>query len=118
MAPAPSSILCVDDSEEILFICRAILEAGGYQVLTAHSGQEALDLLQHHCVDAVIIDNVMPGMTGMELAREIKRCPTPIRVVMFSSSGPDDSFPFIDSYVSKGEGPLALRSTLGSLLRK
>jgi CheY-like chemotaxis protein len=119
MGPAPTSILCVDDSEDILLICRTILEAGGYQVFTANSGQKALELLQLHPVDAAVIDNVMPGMNGMELAREIKRAAAGIRVIMFSSTGhPDESFPFVDSYLSKGQGPLALRNLLGSLLRK
>ncbi len=115
----PSRILCVDGSEEILFICRTILEAGGYQVFTTNSGQQALKLLQLHAVDAAIIDNAMPGMSGLELAREIKRTAVNIQVIMFSSTGqPDESFPFVDSYVSKGQGPLALRSILGALLRK
>lgn len=119
MEPSPTSILCVDDSEDILLICRTILEAGGYQVFTASNGQKALELLQLHRVDAAVIDNIMLGMNGLELAREIKRAAAGIRVVMFSSTGhPDESFPFVDSYVSKGQGPLALRNLLGSLLRK
>jgi CheY-like chemotaxis protein len=119
MAPALPSVLCVDDSEEILLICRTILEAGGYQVFTASNGADALQLLRMHAMDAVIIDNVMPGMTGFELAQAIRHTGDTIRVIMFSSTGhPDESFPFIDSYVSKGQGPLALRKTLGNLLRK
>lgn len=116
---APSSILCVDDSEDILLICRIMLEAGGYQVFIANSGQKALELLQRHVIDAAVIDNIMPGMSGPELAREIKRLANGIPVIMFSSTGqPDESFPFVDSYVSKGQGPLALRNLLGSFLRK
>jgi two-component system, OmpR family, alkaline phosphatase synthesis response regulator PhoP len=115
----PSSILCVDDSEEILLICRTMLEAGGYQVFTANSGQKALELLHRHAIDAAVIDNLMPGMSGLELAREIKRLGNGIPVIMFSSTGqPDESFPFVDSYVSKGQGPRALRNRLGLLLRK
>jgi putative two-component system response regulator len=119
MPTVSASILCVDDSEDILLICRTILEAGGYRVFTACSGAEGLKLLRAHSMDAVIIDNFMPGMNGAELAREIKRTGDGIRVIMFSSTGqPDDSFPFIDSYVSKGQGPVALRNTLRSLLQK
>ena len=115
----PSSILCVDDSEDILLICRTMLEASGYQVLTASSGQRALELLQRHPVDAVVIDNIMPEMSGLELACAIKRTGAGIPVIMFSSTGqPDESFPFVDVYVSKGQGPIALRNLLGTLLRK
>lgn len=96
-----------------------MLEAGGYRVFTANSGQQALELLRLHSVNAAVIDNLMPGMSGLELAREIKHTAANIRVIMFSSTGqPDESFPFVDSYVSKGQGPLALRNALGSLLRK
>jgi CheY-like chemotaxis protein len=124
MAPALPSVLCVDDSEDILLICRTILcrtilEAGGYQVFTASCSADTLELLRTHAMDAVIIDDVMPGMTGLELARAIRRTGDAIRVIMFSSTEhPDESFPFVDSYVSKGQGPIALRKTLGHLLRK
>jgi CheY-like chemotaxis protein len=43
--PSPS-ILCVDDSEEMLLICRTVLEAAGYQVFTASGGGGALEFLQ------------------------------------------------------------------------
>ena len=113
------SVLCVDDSEDILLICRTVLESGGYQVFTAANGAEALRLLQKHSVDAAIIDSVMPGMRGTELAREIKRVTTNIPVIMFSSSErPAESSPDVDSYLSKGQGPLALRKLVGVLLRR
>jgi CheY-like chemotaxis protein len=109
----------VDDSEDILLICRTVLESGGYQVFTAANGAEALRLLQKHSVDAAIIDSVMPGMRGTELAREIKRVTTNIPVIMFSSSErPAESSPDVDSYLSKGQGPLALRKLVGVLLRR
>ena len=113
------SILCVDDSREILEICRTILEAGGYQVFTASSGAEALELLQLHSVDAAVIDNIMPGMDGLDLARQIKSSAPDVLVVMYSGTLRDDeSFPFVDACLPKGEGPLALRKLLGLLLQK
>jgi CheY-like chemotaxis protein len=116
---AQPSILCVDDSEDILLICRTILESGGYQVFTATSGQRALELLQTHCVDAAVIDYLMPGMSGIELAREIKRLSAAVRVIMFTSlERPDEGTAFIDSYLSKGQGPRALRNLVELLLRK
>jgi DNA-binding response OmpR family regulator len=109
----------VDDSEDILLICRTILESSGYQVFTATSGQKALELLQAHCVDAAVIDYLMPGMSGIELAREIKRLSAGVRVIMFSSlERPDGGAPFIDSYLSKGQGPRALRNLVELLLRQ
>jgi CheY-like chemotaxis protein len=115
--PRPS-VLCVDDSEDILLICRTVLESGGYQVLTAANGPEALRLLQSHSVDAAVIDSVMPGMCGHDLAREIKRVSN-VPVIMFSSSErPHESLDHVDSYLSKGQGPVALRKLVGVLLHR
>jgi CheY-like chemotaxis protein len=115
--PRPS-VLCVDDSEEILLICRTVLESGGYQVLTAANGPEALRLLHEHSVDASVIDSVMPGMCGADLAREIKRVAN-VPVIMFSSSErPHELVEFVDSYLSKGQGPIALRKLVGVLLQR
>src|SRR5689334_2975117 len=115
--PRPS-VLCVDDSEDILLICRTVLESSGYQVFTATSGPEALRLLNEHSVDAAVIDSVMPGMGGHDLAREIKRV-ADVPVIMFSSSErPAEIVPFIHSYLSKGQGPLALRKLVGVLLHR
>lgn len=119
IGPGHPSILCVDDSEEILLICQTVLEAGGYHVFTAGNAPAALELLQMHSVDAAVIDNLMPGMSGIALAQEIKRVAADVPVILYSSlERPDESMPFIDSYLSKGQGPLALRKLLGLLLRK
>jgi CheY-like chemotaxis protein len=116
--PRPS-ILCVDDSQEILEICQTILEADGYQVFTSSSGAGALELLQLHSVDAAVIDNIMPGMSGIQLAREIKSNASDVLVVMYSGTlRGDESFPFVDACLPKGKGPLALRKLLGLLLQK
>lgn len=117
--PGHPSILCVDDSQEILLICQTVLEADGYQVFTSTSPAAALELLNTHPVDAVVIDNVMPGMSGIALAQEIKRISSGMPVVLYSSlERPDEVAPFIDSYLSKGQGPLALRKLIRVLLHK
>jgi CheY-like chemotaxis protein len=116
--PKPT-VLCVDDSEDMLLICRTALESGGYEVFTAANGVEALELLKKHPVDAAIIDKVMPGMCGADLAREIKRVDANIPVIMFSSSGrPAELAEFVDCYLSKGHGPLELRKLVGLLLHR
>jgi CheY-like chemotaxis protein len=109
----------VDDSQEILLICQTVLEADGYQVFTATCAAAALELLRTHTIDAVVIDNLMPGMNGVVLAQEIKRLSSDVPVVLYSSlERPDEVAPFIDSYLSKGQGPLALRKLIRVLLHK
>ena len=109
----PRTILCVDDSPDMLEICRTVLEANGYHVLTACSGLEALELLRDHAVDAAVVDTVMPEMNGIALAREIKMAFPAVLVVMFSGSlRGDESYPFVDFLLPKGKGPLSLRNLL------
>ena len=116
---AQPSILCVDDSQEILEINPCILRAGGYQVFTARSGEAALELLQRRPVDVAVIDNVMPGMNGTDLARQIKSFGSGILFVMYSGTlRGNERFPFVDACLYKGQGPLALRDLVGSLLHK
>jgi len=70
------TILVVDDEPHMLDTVRFILEAGGYAVLTARSGQEALALLaglreQGRRADLILTDIQMPGPTGLELVERL-----------------------------------------------
>jgi CheY-like chemotaxis protein len=117
-SPRNAAVLCVDDSENMLVICRAILEASGYRVFTASDGEMGLDTLQHHAIDIAIVDNRMPGMTGPELAQEIKRI-YHLPVLLFSDSGPVPApSGSIDVFVNKKEGPRALCEAVGLLLAR
>jgi CheY-like chemotaxis protein len=113
------SVLCVDDSQEMLEICESLLKACGYQVFTASCGEEALELLERRSVDCCIVENAMPGMSGIDLARRIKSFAAGILVVIYSGTlRGNERFPFVDACLYKGEGPLALRNLLTSLLPK
>jgi two-component system, cell cycle sensor histidine kinase and response regulator CckA len=80
------TILMVDDEDLLLTMGQTILSAYGYKVLTANSGQQALDLLAKpdtH-VDLVITDLVMPGMSGRELVERVRRLAPDTRVICSS----------------------------------
>lgn len=70
-APA-RTILFVDDDPTILQVRRLIFEVMGYRVLTADSGEEALETFRANPVDAVVVDYLMSGMDGEETARRIR----------------------------------------------
>jgi two-component system, sensor histidine kinase ChiS len=113
------TILCVDDSPLSLEVCKEILAAGGFKVLCAGSGPEALAFLKMHPVDAAVIDQHMPEMNGLDLAREMKLSNSGLKIVMYSGSfSCHDQLAGIDVCMSKGEGPLALRRRLIALLRQ
>lgn len=65
-------VLVVDDEVSVLRVLSQILVAGGHEVWTAASGSEGLSLLERQPVDLVLTDLVMPGMTGWEVARQVK----------------------------------------------
>lgn len=68
-------VLVVDDILANVKLLEARLTAEYFQVLTAYSGREALDLLQTERVDVVLLDVMMPGMDGFEVCRRIKQNP-------------------------------------------
>jgi signal transduction histidine kinase/CheY-like chemotaxis protein len=80
------TVLIVDDEEMLLDLLVDLLTRKGYRVITAHSGVEALETLRAapDKIDLVISDNMMPGMMGRELAREIRRHAPNTRVVLCS----------------------------------
>ena len=70
MRANPKKILVVDDRINALKVLMAILADEGYKVLTASSGEQALELFgRHPDLDVVLADLKMPGMNGLELYR-------------------------------------------------
>ncbi len=63
-------ILVVDDERELCEVISEILEESGYKVTRAFDAPSALDLVKHHSYDAVLTDIVMPGIDGIEVARQ------------------------------------------------
>ena len=74
-APVPQgrTVLVVDDDSAVREITTALLSEMGYRVLEAGSGGAALDLLRREPIDILLADYAMPGMNGMETAREAWR---------------------------------------------
>jgi signal transduction histidine kinase/CheY-like chemotaxis protein len=66
-------ILLVDDDSAVRQVTASMLEEIGYVMLTMGSGGAALDALDHTKVDLVLLDFAMPGMSGVELARQIRQ---------------------------------------------
>lgn len=63
------NIFIADDDPSILMIVSAILRRAGYNLVTARDGKEAHQLLQKTPIDLLVTDEVMPHVTGTELAR-------------------------------------------------
>ena len=105
MARRQKTLLCVDDNQSSLKICKIILENSGYKVLTASSGREGLEVFASNAIDAVILDYQMPEMNGELVAAEMKRTNPRIPILMLSGwvSLPESALQVVDEFVTKGD---------------
>lgn len=72
---APATILIVDDELESRKLLELMLRADGYRTLTAVDGHAALNLISEQKPDLILLDILMPGMDGLEVARILKANP-------------------------------------------
>lgn len=84
--PVSETILVVDDEPTVLDLCRHVLGLGGYTVLAAKGGEEALALFQHNSeeIELALLDVMMPGLNGFELGQQIQSASPRTRVVLMS----------------------------------
>lgn len=101
--------LIVDDEEDLRLLVRLAINAhnqGLYLCGEARSGAEAIELLAERSADVVVLDQMMPGMSGLETAARILERNPDQRIVLFSA--------FIDAELER----VALRSGITRCLRK
>src|SRR6266852_2495514 len=116
-------VLAVDDETAACNLLSLILAAPTFQCTTASNGEEALVALQHEHFDAVISDLHMPGISGMELLTEVRRCHPHIAFLV--TTGVDDVDVGVramrcgaDDYLVKPFRDSAVLASLGSALHK
>ena len=85
----PARILVVDDDPEIVTMLSARLSKRGYTVTTASDGVSALEVARQDTPDVVLLDVMMPGKSGWEVARALKQDPITqrVKIVMVSAIG-------------------------------
>ena len=77
-------IMVVDNEPDIVDLTRTVLELGGYNVVTANSGEECLRKLEKEKVDLVLLDIMMPGMSGWDVFNRISKKSPEIKVAFMS----------------------------------
>ena len=85
------TILIVDDEESICQSLKGILSDEGYDVLTAQSGEECLDLIEEELPNLVLLDIWLPGLDGIETLKQIKLRYPQMQVIMISGHGTVES---------------------------
>lgn len=78
-------ILIVDDDAALLGTLRSSLEQNGYEVLTAKSGEESLEKIARHRIDLIILDIMLPDMSGLEVCEQIRaQVQSPLPIIILS----------------------------------
>src|SRR5215472_7864777 len=115
----PPLILCIDDNEQGLELRKIVLETAGYSVLLATNGPQGLELFGDHPVAGVVLDYVMPGMNGGQVAAEMRRLKPDVPIILLSgmvSEMPPDALDVVDLFIAKGEPAVSLTGELKKLV--
>ena len=90
------TILIVDDEPSLLNLITEILEQQGYKVFCAHSGKEALEVLEHESIDLLISDVIMPEMDGYHLAVIVQEKYPSVKIQLASGFSDDRHVDMVD----------------------
>ncbi|MFC1872048.1 response regulator transcription factor [Chloroflexota bacterium] len=115
-------ILVVDDEKKIVDILKAYLERNGYEVIVAYNGQSALELARRDSPDLIILDLMLPEVSGWDVCRELRR-ESAVPIIMLTAR--DDTTDKIiglelgaDDYVTKPFDPKEIISRVRAVLRR
>jgi len=84
-------ILLIDDEEGNVRVLSLSLKSDGYDVVTAHSGEEGINVFHKESPDIVLTDLKMPGMNGLEVLKQIKESKSETEVIIITGHGDIDS---------------------------
>ncbi len=120
-----ATILIVDDQPDLLSNLSLTLEAGGYQVVTAGDGIEAMAILQTHSVDLILADIAMPRMNGYQLYEHVRENPQWLTIpfVFLTARTLDSDIRYgkelgVDDYLTKPIQPEDLLASVAGKLRR
>lgn len=117
-------ILVVDDEEDISELVRYNLVAAGYDVILADSGEEAVRLARREPFDLVVLDLMLPGISGIEVAGMLKADPKTqnLPIIMLTAKVEEADvvagLKLADDYVTKPFSPKVLSARISAVLRR
>ena len=122
---ADNKILVVDDEEDILELVRYNLARDGYRVVCAASGEQALSRAKSEPFDLILLDLMLPGIDGLEVAKRLKSKPETrhIPIIMLTAKGEEADIVTglelgADDYVTKPFSPRILIARVKAVLRR
>ncbi|MDR2445717.1 MAG: response regulator transcription factor [Treponema sp.] len=114
--------LVVDDEEKILGLVKSYLEANGYTALCAKSGREGMDIFEKNAVSLILLDLMLPDVSGEEFCRKIRETSN-IPIIMVTAKVEEADIIRglkigADDYVTKPFSPRQLMARVGAALRR
>lgn len=116
-------ILVVDDERKITDLLKAYLERENYAVITAQEGQEALDLARTEEPDLIVLDLMLPGLSGEEVLSKLRREGSRVPVIMLTAKSAVEEKVYglsigADDYVVKPFSPQEIVARIKTVLRR
>ncbi len=117
-----ATILVVDDERKIRELVRTYLEREGYSVLVADTGQRALEASSRAIPDLVVLDLMLPDLSGEEVARSLRATSNVPIIMLTAKAGEDDRVAGLrlgaDDYLAKPFSPRELVARVEAVLRR
>jgi len=100
-------VLCVENDDTYLGALKYMLEAAGYEVVSARTGRQGVSLLSAQPIQGVLLEYDLPDATGTTVRAEMKRIKPDVPVLLFAGVGSQTPFllRFFDSYIRNAERP-------------
>lgn len=125
MAEGKKTILIADDEEDIVELLRYNLENEGFEVITAYNGKKAVELAENQSPDLIILDVMMPEMSGFEASQALKSNPETqnIPFVFLTARGEEENEVYglnlgADDYIQKPIKPKLLLTRINTVFRR
>jgi two-component system response regulator MtrA len=125
MTEKKKMVMIVDDEPAMCAILKRIISGEGYRTITAKDGEEALTLYVRYRPDVVLLDLMMPGLSGLDVCRRIKKYSPTTRVIYLSAKETPtppweegDELGKADAFLSKPATSAKILSTIKKVLRK
>lgn len=122
---AKVNILIVEDETPILEMLKLVLEQAGFSVITATDVPSAFQAMAHKVPDLIILDWMLPGMSGIEWAKKLRRDPTlsDLPIILLTARGEEgDKVTGLevgaDDYITKPFSPRELVARINAILRR
>jgi len=119
------TILIVDDEEDILELIKYNLTHEGYVILTAKTGEEAIEIATRSQPDLIVLDLMLPGIDGLEVTRHLRRQASSheLPIVMLTAKGEESDIITglelgANDYISKPFSPKILIARIRAILRR